>query len=268
MRVYFNFDDVFTFDGKKGRFVSDEVKENYWRALHKGLNLVCLVDSRSSFCNHVSIRNKVSLLKEIVPSLKYVVVCEGTKVDVIKIIEGPNIKECYLLDKSEGEIRYMTESGGTGVYTGYNFDLLFNMIVDSYQNEGKEDKKSTVQNSPKEMVNHPSHYGGANNPYEAIKVIEAWHLTEDFNVGTAVRYLCRAGSKVLGDNTSDSARVEDLRKAVWYLQRRISELDPKCNKYSEVLSIIESKMKDSSPEVKTELNKLKAQIFKLGEVVR
>ena len=27
-----------------------------------------------------------------------------------------------------------------------------------------------------EAVNHPPHYGGADNPYEAIKVIEAWGL--------------------------------------------------------------------------------------------
>jgi hypothetical protein len=28
----------------------------------------------------------------------------------------------------------------------------------------------------KENVNHPNHYGGAENTYEAIKVIEAWEL--------------------------------------------------------------------------------------------
>lgn len=27
-----------------------------------------------------------------------------------------------------------------------------------------------------EAVDHPSHYGGKDNPYEAIKVIEAWEL--------------------------------------------------------------------------------------------
>ena len=32
-----------------------------------------------------------------------------------------------------------------------------------------------------EEVNHPDHYGGADNPYEAIKVIEAWKL--NFNLG-------------------------------------------------------------------------------------
>jgi hypothetical protein len=27
-----------------------------------------------------------------------------------------------------------------------------------------------------DSINHPQHYGGADNPYEAIKVIEAWNL--------------------------------------------------------------------------------------------
>jgi hypothetical protein len=60
-------------------------------------------------------------------------------------------------------------------------------------------------------VNHPSHYGGEDNPYEAIKVIEAWDL--GFNLGNVVKYLSRAGKK---GNT-----LEDLRKAAWYLNREI-----------------------------------------------
>jgi hypothetical protein len=60
-------------------------------------------------------------------------------------------------------------------------------------------------------VNHPSHYGGEDNPYEAIKVIEAWDL--GFNLGNVVKYLSRAGKK--GDT------LEDLRKAAWYLNREI-----------------------------------------------
>jgi hypothetical protein len=60
-------------------------------------------------------------------------------------------------------------------------------------------------------VNHPTHYGGEDNPYEAIKVIEAWDL--GFNLGNVVKYLSRAGKK---GNT-----LEDLRKAAWYLQREI-----------------------------------------------
>jgi uncharacterized protein DUF3310 len=65
-----------------------------------------------------------------------------------------------------------------------------------------------------EEIDHPAHYGGADNPYEAIKVIEAWKL--GFNLGNAIKYISRADKK---DNT-----LTDLRKAAWYLQREIETL--------------------------------------------
>ena len=63
-----------------------------------------------------------------------------------------------------------------------------------------------------ERVNHPAHYGGADNPYEAIKVIEAWHL--GFNLGNTVKYIARAEAK--------GAPIEDLKKARWYIDREIA----------------------------------------------
>ena len=74
----------------------------------------------------------------------------------------------------------------------------------------------------KEMVNHPSHYGGANNPYEAIKVIEAWEA--NFNIGTTLRYLCRCGKKTIG-GSAEEMRLEDLKKARWYLDREIQNIE-------------------------------------------
>jgi hypothetical protein len=67
-----------------------------------------------------------------------------------------------------------------------------------------------------EQVNHPAHYGGADDPYEAIKVIEAWGL--GFCLGNAVKYISRAGKKPSTD------AVTDLRKAAWYVQREIERL--------------------------------------------
>lgn len=61
-------------------------------------------------------------------------------------------------------------------------------------------------------VDHPAHYGGADNPYEAIKVIEAWGL--GFNLGNTAKYIARAEHK--------GSPVEDLRKARWYLDREIA----------------------------------------------
>jgi hypothetical protein len=68
----------------------------------------------------------------------------------------------------------------------------------------------------KETINHPEHYGG-DNTYEAIKVIEAWNL--DFSLGNTIKYISRAGKK-------DKAKeIEDLKKALWYLDRKIKTLE-------------------------------------------
>jgi ABC-type tungstate transport system permease subunit len=68
-----------------------------------------------------------------------------------------------------------------------------------------------------EMVNHPAHYGGEDNVYEVIKVIEAWDL--DFHLGNTVKYISRAGKK------GTDKELQDLKKALWYLQRKIENLE-------------------------------------------
>ena len=68
----------------------------------------------------------------------------------------------------------------------------------------------------KENIDHPDHYGGKDNMYEAIKVIRAWSL--DFCLGNAVKYISRAGKK------DPAKEIEDLEKSIWYLNYRIKEL--------------------------------------------
>jgi len=65
------------------------------------------------------------------------------------------------------------------------------------------------------LIDHPEHYGGKNNTYEAIKVIEAWNL--DFCLGNTLKYISRAGKK---DNL-----LQDLKKAKWYLDHKIEKLE-------------------------------------------
>jgi hypothetical protein len=67
------------------------------------------------------------------------------------------------------------------------------------------------------QVNNPRHYGGGDNPYEAIKVIEAWEL--DFHLGNVVKYISRAGKK------DPDKELQDLQKAKWYLERKINQLN-------------------------------------------
>lgn len=65
----------------------------------------------------------------------------------------------------------------------------------------------------KETVNHPKHYNMGR--FEVIDVIEDWGL--GFNDGNAVKYIARAKHK--------GTEVEDLKKAVWYLNRCIGQLE-------------------------------------------
>ena len=65
----------------------------------------------------------------------------------------------------------------------------------------------------KEQVDHPNHYGGEDNTYEAIKVIDAWNL--GFSLGNAVKYISRAGKK------NPDKETEDLKKAIWYIEHYI-----------------------------------------------
>tara|TARA_R110000796_G_scaffold60220_13_gene139072 strand:- start:17786 stop:18220 length:435 start_codon:yes stop_codon:yes gene_type:complete len=66
---------------------------------------------------------------------------------------------------------------------------------------------------PKEKVNHPDHYNAGK--IEVIDAIEDWGL--DFIEGNVVKYITRSKHK---GNT-----LGDLKKARWYLDYRIAELN-------------------------------------------
>lgn len=64
-------------------------------------------------------------------------------------------------------------------------------------------------------VDHPSHYNAHPSGVECIDIVR--HHT--FNIGSAIKYLWRAGLK--GRET----KLKDLRKAVWYIQDEITRLE-------------------------------------------
>jgi len=66
----------------------------------------------------------------------------------------------------------------------------------------------TVQHDP---VNHPKHYVSHASGVECIQITE--HM--GFNLGNAVKYIWRADLK--------SDAIEDMKKAVWYIQREIEK---------------------------------------------
>ena len=73
---------------------------------------------------------------------------------------------------------------------------------------------------PKEMVNHPAHYGG-DTPYEVIKVLEAWLTPEEYEgflKGNIIKYNARARHKGGG---------EDYRKAQFYTNKLVDFYEKK-----------------------------------------
>ena len=68
---------------------------------------------------------------------------------------------------------------------------------------------------------HPQHYKVEPQVvHEVADVVEMFGLGEDWHLGTAVKYILRAGKK------GPDKFAEDLKKAVWYIERRI-ELERK-----------------------------------------
>jgi len=62
-------------------------------------------------------------------------------------------------------------------------------------------------------VNHPKHYTEHPSGVECIQITE--HM--GFNLGNAVKYIWRADLK--------GNQVEDLKKAVWYINREIQRIN-------------------------------------------
>lgn len=79
---------------------------------------------------------------------------------------------------------------------------------------GPVNELSSKEETSFDAVSHPSHYTEGRK-YEPRKVIADWEL--NFNLGNAVKYVSRAGRK--GD------KIEDLRKAIQYIEFEIEELE-------------------------------------------
>ena len=73
-----------------------------------------------------------------------------------------------------------------------------------------------------ERVNHPSHYTWLKEKC-GIEVIDITrHL--DFSTGNAVKYLLRAGHKTEEGYTDRDKEVEDLKKAIFYINDKINHI--------------------------------------------
>ena len=92
---------------------------------------------------------------------------------------------------------------------GQKFDIVTKYEVES-------------ENGNAEQVSHPSHYAWLKDLCGVEPLDICRHL--DFNTGNAIKYILRK-DKVDGNKTKTEKRVEDLRKAVFYIQDEIKLLE-------------------------------------------
>jgi hypothetical protein len=85
-----------------------------------------------------------------------------------------------------------------------------------------EDSIFNIKNLEKlsEIVNHPKHYTSHPSGIETIEITR-WM---NFNLGNSIKYILRSGKK------SEDTAIQDLEKAVWYLNDEIKRLKGEYNK--------------------------------------
>ncbi len=87
-------------------------------------------------------------------------------------------------------------------------------VADRIMQDAKTERRVDIDmRPPADVVNHPPHYTFGT--IEVITAIEDWQL--DFHEANTVKYVARAKHK--------GNRLEDLRKARWYLDRKIAMLE-------------------------------------------
>lgn len=104
-------------------------------------------------------------------------------------------------------------------------DPFIDTVIDYLDDKSEDEYDAHDQNEydgqgEHDAVNHPSYYCGN---IEVIDFIEDKNL--GYHLGNAVKYISRAGKKREEGMSDTDKMIEDLRKAVWYINRKIKILE-------------------------------------------
>lgn len=76
------------------------------------------------------------------------------------------------------------------------------------------------ENIENDVVNHPTWYTQHPSGVECIEITRHCY----FSIGNAIKYLWRAGLKKEATLSDKKKEIEDLEKAIWYINDRIKQL--------------------------------------------
>ena len=131
--------------------------------------------------------------------------------------------EEYLERKRQELIKDMEKAGIEQLYNDSDVKTIIRdrngNVIDIQMKKPGESFNNFRKRNGLDMVNHPKHYK-ANNGMEVIDVIEAFTANlegyEATHTGNIIKYICRWKEK---------NGLEDLRKAQWYLNRLIENIE-------------------------------------------
>jgi hypothetical protein len=99
--------------------------------------------------------------------------------------------------------------------------MPLNWMVNPFTPEAHGDAVGKIFREHMDNVNSPKHYTSHPSGVECISITEHYN----FCIGNAIKYLWRAGLKSDASLEDKQKEIEDLRKAIWYINRQISNLE-------------------------------------------
>ena len=131
----------------------------------------------------------------------------------IKIIDPNDIYDSFV-------IKFVNMVDGSCVISFPERDGTIGVNMDKLAKVSVVVNKFTNKNA--EQVSHPSHYAWLKDLCGVEPLDICRHL--DFNTGNAIKYLLRK-DKVDGNKTKTEKRIEDLHKAIFYINDEINKLN-------------------------------------------
>ena len=144
-----------------------------------------------------------------------------TKIEVLESQNSPQAKVdivfdrllSYINDCTKEEIKNALDE----MHNGHQPIRIKLLQEEMPQNLDITDDDNQVGDDP---VNHPNYY--ADGKIEVIDYIEDKNL--GYHLGTAIKYVSRVGKKHERGMTDKEKEIQDLQKAVWFINRKIELL--------------------------------------------
>ena len=135
------------------------------------------------------------------------------KGNVLEVVKRDNCNDCFFRGRVECGV--MSPMRCSSDVRNDDTSIIYRLVEKCKTKDMEQKTEIRVDN-----VNHPAHYNSHPSGIECIEI--ARH--HNFNIGNAIKYLWRAGLKSEKGMEDADKQVEDLRKAIFYINDEIERI--------------------------------------------